>query len=85
MKLEMITGCTADYLGADGVAEVDMTDEQRINTWRYIIFKLGLTDPKGDDLNKLMQFCLHQWGEWKYDKIVCAHCGDTADVAVWEI
>lgn len=85
MKLEMITGCFADYLGADGVAEVDMTVDQKINTWRYIIFKLGLTDPKGDDLNQLMRFCLHQWGEWEYGTKPCDCCGDTVDSAVWEI
>ena len=27
----MITGCTSNYLGADGVSEVDRTDEQRTN------------------------------------------------------
>lgn len=57
MEIKMITGYTANYLGADGVSEVDMTDEQRINTWRYITHKLALKEPKGDDLNQLMQFC----------------------------
>lgn len=81
MEIKMITGCTANYLGADGVSEVDMTDEQRINTWRYITHKLVLKEPKGDDLNQLMQFCLHQWGEWDYGDVACECCGDTVDEA----
>lgn len=61
MEIKMVTGCTANYLGADGVNEVDMTDEQRISAWKYITHKLSAKEPKGDDLNQLMQFCLHQW------------------------
>lgn len=85
MKIEMITGCTANYLGADGVSEVDMTYERRLAVWKYITLKLNEREPKGDDLNQLMQFCLHQWGEWDYGDVVCECCGDTVDSAVWEI
>lgn len=85
MKLEMITGCTANYLGADGVSEVDMTDERRLAVWRYITLKLNEREPKSDDLNQLMQFCLHQWGEWDYGTKPCDCCGDTVDSVVWEI
>ena len=85
MEIKMITGCTANYLGADGVSEVDMTDEQRINTWRYITHKLALKEPKGDDLNQLMQFCLSQWGYWEYGRRRCECCGDTIDTATWKI
>jgi hypothetical protein len=85
MEIKMITGCTANYLGIDGKSEVDMTDEQRINTWKHITHKLALKEPKGDDLNQLMQFCLHQWGEWDYGDVVCECCGDTVDIAIWNI
>ena len=29
MKIELVSGCICDYLGIDGISEVDMTDEQR--------------------------------------------------------
>lgn len=85
MKIEMTIGCTANYLGADGVSEVDMTDERRLDVWKYITQKLNEREPKSDDLNQLMQFCLRQWGEWHYGRRRCECCGDTIDTATWEI
>ena len=63
----MITGCTANYLGIDGKSEADMTDEQRLNAWKYITKAMNEHIPKSDDLNQLLQFLLSQWGEWEYD------------------
>ena len=33
MKLEMRRGCIADWLGADGVLEIDMDDSTREKVW----------------------------------------------------
>ena len=81
MEIKMITGCTANYLGIDGKSEVDMTDEQRLNAWKYITKAMNEHIPKSDDLNQLLQFLLHQWGEWEYGDYVCECCGDTVDEA----
>ena len=85
MKIEMMTGCTANYLGVDGVSEVDMKDDRRLAVWKYITLKMHERTPKSDDLNQLLQFLLHQWGEWEYGDIVCECCGDTVDEAVLEL
>lgn len=81
MKIEMTIGCTANYLGIDGVSEVDMTDEQRIEAWRYITKVLHERTPKSDDLNQLLQFLLSHFGEWHYGRKRCECCGDTIDNA----
>lgn len=81
----MITGCTANYIGIDGKSEVDMTDEQRLNAWKYITKAMNEHIPKSDDLNQLLQFLLSQWGEWDYGDVVCECCGDTVDIATWNI
>ena len=85
MEITMITGCTSNYLGVDGVREVDMTDEQRQQVWNYIAEYFKQRGSKGDDLNQLLQWMLHQWGEWNYGDIVCECCGDTVDDAVLRI
>lgn len=85
MKIEMAVGCTADYLGVDGISEVDMTEEQRRKTWKAITQEMHLRDPKSDDLNQLLQFLVHHWGKWKYGRRMCECCGDTIDRGVLEL
>ena len=51
MKLKMSRGCIADWLGADGMLEVDMDDETRAKVYDKI-FEFLKTQNGG--LNQLM-------------------------------
>lgn len=53
MKLEMSRGCIADWLGTDGVLEIDMDDETRAKVYDKIFEFLK---SQNDGLNRLMQF-----------------------------
>lgn len=59
MKLEMIRGCIADWLGADGVLEIDMDDSTREKVYDKLIEFLK---SQNDGLNQLMQFTLETYG-----------------------
>ena len=51
MKLEMRRGCIADWLGADGILEVDMDNATRAKVYDKIIEFLK---SQNDGLNQLM-------------------------------
>lgn len=76
MKLEMTTGCIADWLGADGILEVEMDDATRAKVYNKI-FEFLKT--QNDGLNQLMQFTLKLYGEYSCDSEPCECCGDTID------
>ena len=82
MKLEMSRGCIADWLGADGVLEIDMDDETRAKVYDKI-FEFLKT--KNDGLNRLMQFTLEMYGEYESDDKPCDCCGDTVDTWTLEL
>ena len=76
MKLEMTTGCIADWLGVDGVLEVEMDDATRAKVYDKIFEFLK---SQNDGLNQLMQFTLKLYGEYSYDSEPCECCGDSID------
>lgn len=82
MKLEMSRGCIADWLGADGVLEIDMDDETRAKVYDKIIEFLK---SQNDGLNRLMQFTLEMYGEYESDDKPCDCCGDTVDTWTLEL
>ena len=57
MKLEMRRGCIADWVGADGILEVDMDNETRAKVYDKIIEFLKT---QNDGLNQLLQFTLRR-------------------------
>ena len=85
MKIEMTMGCTSYYLGVDGKREANMSDEQKLATWKYVTQTMHDRVPKGDDLSQLLLLLLQQWGEWEYGDIACECCGDTTDHAVLDL
>lgn len=82
MKLEMSRGCIADWLGADGMLEVEMDDETRSKVYDKI-FEFLKT--QNDGLNQLMQFTLERYGEYESDDEPCDCCGDTVDTWTLEL
>ena len=76
MKLKMSRGCIADWLGADGMLEVDMDDETRAKVYDKI-FEFLKTQNGG--LNQLMQFTLETYGEYECGGESCECCGDTVE------
>ena len=80
MKLELVTGCICDSLTADGIQEVDMTNEQRQEVINRIAEWLN---PK--DLNYLLQALLPQFGEYECDDKPCSCCGDYVEKYTLEI
>ena len=76
MKLEMRRGCIADWLGADGMLEIDMDDATREKVYDKLIEFLK---SQNDGLNQLMQFTLETYGEYECDGKSCECCGDSVE------
>ena len=75
MKLEFVSGCMADSLTVDGVEEIDLTDEQRLETIKKLLGWMK-ENPKPDYLNELLQFVLPMYGELETSDKPCEQCGD---------
>ena len=82
MKIELVSGCICDYLGIDGISEVDMTDEQR----KYYNDKIcDFLKQRPQDLNYLLQDIVERYGECEWDDKPCECCGDTVITYTLEI
>ena len=84
MKLEMVSGCIADSLTADGKEEADMTTEERMEVTKAI-FKWLQNNPDENErfLNYLMQTFMHECGELSVSDKPCSCCGDT--ICTWTL
>lgn len=73
----MIRGCINDWLGVDGIREVDMTDEQRMECFQNIIEKL----PDLDDgwFNYFLQWICEEFGNYDSSDKPCECCGDITE------
>ena len=76
MKLEMRRGCIADWVGADGILEVEMDNATRAKVYDKI-FEFLKT--QNDGLNQLLQFTLETYGEYECDEKSCECCGDSVE------
>lgn len=70
----MISGCINDYLGIDGISEVNMTDEQRKNYFLNIMIRLK--DEPMDFFNSFLQWFCQEFGDMDISE-PCPQCGDT--------
>lgn len=77
MKLQMISGCLADSLTADGKEEVDMTCDERHGVTISIMNWL-LDHPEENEriVNQLMQLFIEEFGECTTSGKPCECCGD---------
>lgn len=84
MKLQMISGCIADSLTANGKEEVDMTTDERLLVTHSIMNWL-LSHPEENDrfLNFLMQDFIGEFGDFSSTDKPCECCGDT--ICTWDI
>lgn len=82
MKLEMTRGCITDWLGVDGMLEVEMDSQTREIVYKRI-FDFLKTQSNG--LNQLLQFVLETYGDYDYDDEPCETCGDTVENWVLEL
>ena len=84
MKLQMISGCTADSLTANGKEEVDMTTDERTEVTKSIMEWL-VCHPKENEriLNYLMQEFLWEFGELSVSDKPCPCCGDS--IYTWDM
>lgn len=82
MKLEKVEGCIADSLNVDGVEEIDMTDEQRLNVIDHIY---GWMKKNPNQLNYILQELIDCFGEYESDDHPCECCGDYASTTTWVI
>lgn len=73
MEFKLTSGCVCDYLGINGLREVDMTNEQR-EYYNNIICDFLKTKPQ--DLNYLLQYILPQYGDFDIDDKPCECCRD---------
>lgn len=75
MKLEYVSGCTANSLTVNGTEEIDLTPEQRKEAWKKLC--LWLAEKDGSDLNNFLQYILETYGEYKsLSDEPCECCGD---------
>jgi hypothetical protein len=82
MRLKKVTGCIYDELSADGINEIDMTDEQRQKTIDAICSWLKRNP---DQLNYVMQDLIETFGDYKISKEACECCGDHVWTWIWDI
>ena len=82
MKLDLVTGCICDSLNADGIEEIDMTDEHR----QEVIDKICNWMKKNpQELNYVMQELIPCFGEYESDDEPCECCGDYVETYTWKI
>lgn len=82
MELKMISGCICDSLTADNVEEVNMTDEQRLDTINHICAWMKENPNK---LNYIMQALIPHFGEYESDDTPCECCGDYVETYTWKL
>lgn len=78
MKIELTRGCTCDWLGIDGVSEVEMTDEQRQKYFKKILEMLPHLKPYDETgwFNSFLQWVCNTYGEYSCTDKPCECCGD---------
>jgi hypothetical protein len=84
MKIHNIQGCTAFSLNVDGVEEIDMTHEQRLEVIDAIYEWMKRT--ADDNLNYILQGLTNECGDYNcIDPEPCECCGDTVDEYVLDL
>ena len=84
MKIHNIRGCTAFSLNVDGVEEIDMTHEQRLEVIDAIYEWMKRN--ADTDLNYILQGLTEYCGEYNcIDPKPCECCGDIVDEDVLDL
>lgn len=73
MDIRLTRGCVCDFLGIDGIKEIDMTDEQRLQYLKEIIEKLPTI---GIWFNQFLEFVAETFGHYECSEESCECCGD---------
>lgn len=73
MEIKLTRGCVCDFLGIDGIKEIDMTDEQRKQYLKEIIEKLPTI---GIWFNHFLEFVAETFGHYECSEKSCECCGD---------
>lgn len=73
MEIKLTRGCVCDFLGIDGIKEIDMTDEQRKQYLNEIIEKLPTISIW---FNHFLEFVAEEFGDYDCSEEACECCGD---------
>lgn len=83
MKLTLVRGCTADSLTADGIEEVDMTDDQRQEVMDYLC---QWYKKHPEHLNGLLIYTIEDfYDNYESDDHPCSCCGDYVETMTCDI
>lgn len=83
MKAELVEGCINDWLGVDGIREVDMTEEQRMYYYDQIMQNIMEIEPYW--FNYFLRWACEQFGEYECSEKPCEQCGDYTTTYTLEI
>lgn len=79
MKIELVRGCTCDFLGIDGKKECDLTDEEKKKFFSEITEKLPELDPMW--FRWFLLWIVEEYGELSFPDggKPCECCGDIVE------
>lgn len=82
----MTRGCVCDWLGIDGIKEIDMTNEQRLQYFYKICDRIPyLKDGDSSWFNQFLQWVVEEFGDYEVSEHQCECCGDYVETYTLEV